>query len=220
MSIRVQIVACIVAFFLLGGYLMWSHGVISKAVSPTVAWTVGDGKAARQYDELAPETPVHLTVEWKQPMYWYVASWSTTDGTLALFPSPWLMTDATNPLHGRVELPGHREGKTLTWPVRGGVPGVTVYMVVAAAKPVAELDALFLRMRQASNTTFPDKQMVITGPKDKPLAEVPPAAKIPHPLLQAAADIDAVDPDGPMQAAAGHPGVFLASWKLAGTQKK
>jgi len=181
---------------------------------PECTLLLGTAKqAAEAFAEAAPETEVRVELHAPEALHAYVASWSDTDGTLALFPTPWLQTSMKEPLPaGTNLLPGNNAGKELCWPVPP-VPGLTHVLVVASRAAQPDLEAAFAVLRQASNTTFPDGRMVITAPRDHHMSDVPARNRIAHPLLAQAA---AVNGGGrtPMRAVAGRDGVWVASFQL------
>lgn len=183
--------------------------------APVCALLLGPERTpARPFAETAAGTPARVEVRWHEPLHVWVASWSATDGTLALFPSPWLRTAATNPLPaGTATLPGRDGERDLDWPTRP-VPGVTHYLVVASSAPLPELDQTFTRLRQASNTTFPDGSLVITAPKDRTLSDVPPRERMAHPLLEQAGAETGAGGHTTMREVADRPGVWLASFQV------
>ena len=184
-------------------------------------WRTGSGTEIHQginFDKLAPESPVRLSVHTQEPLHLYVWSQSLEDGTLLLFPSPKLQSDRKNPLPtGQSVLPGSIDGKDLAWTSRVGIVAVTTFVAFASREALPELDALVPKVRQWSNTVFPDHSMLVT--KTTEGQEVLGKSGSPGwaaPLLQQAADQlrQQTEPNGPMQPLAGRPGVWVSSWKV------
>lgn len=182
---------------------------------PECALLLGeDQHPAPPFAEATPDTPVRLQVRAAEALHVWVASWSGTDGTLALFPTPWLQTSVKNPLpSGTNLLPGRHGDKELAWPVRP-VPGVTHYLAVASRASLPDLDATFAILRQVSNTTLPDGSMVVTAPKGRTLDDVPAREKIAGPLLELAASVTGASGRTPMRPVPGREGVWVASFQL------
>ena len=115
-------------------------------------WRTGSGTEIRQginFDKLAPESPVRLSVHTQEPLHLYVWSQSLEDGTLLLFPSPKLQSDRKNPLPvGQSVLPGSIDGKDLAWTSRAGIAAVTTFVAFASREPLSELDALVRALRE------------------------------------------------------------------------
>ncbi|MBL8754284.1 MAG: hypothetical protein JNK15_13360 [Planctomycetes bacterium] len=182
-------------------------------------WRTGRGtdvKQGRNWDELPPETPVRLSVHTPEPRFVYVFSHSDTDGTVVLFPSPELKTDLTQPLQaGQSVLPGTHAGKELAWTTRTQVLPSTTFLVVAAQKPVPELEALLPKLRRWTNSALPSGEMSLTNPKSgEPAAG--PRTPLPDPLLQRAADLSLTTElvNGPLTADPSHAGVWIGSWRV------
>lgn len=182
--------------------------------SPWYRWVIGDGGDKRNYQEVAADTEVRLELALRSPAYVYVASHNGTDGTIALFPSPWLDTDLGNPLPpGTHVLPGRFEGTGLAWPVRATL-GATDYLAVVSDEPVAELEDLFESARQISNTTFPDHRMVVTAPRGRSMDDVPRRASIPGKLLPAAGAIAVESLAGALRPWGEDESILLTSMKV------
>ena len=188
---------------------------------PACTWRVGTGDGARQArmaDELAPETAIRLSCWCDEPRYYYVFSHSAEDGTLLLWPSPLLQSDLPQPLPaGANVLPGRSQGNDLSWTSRTGIRATTTFVVVAARERIAELDELTTRVRQWSNTVFPDHSMQVTKPKPTGAAELagaPGTATFPSPLLQRAAARNPVETmaNGPLQPDGTLDGVWTGLW--------
>lgn len=185
---------------------------------PSCAWRVGTGSDARPgrpYDELAADTAVHCGIACDAPLYVYVVSHSADDGTLLWFPSPMLRQDLQNPLPaGRNRVPGRKDGRELHFAQRP-VIGATTWIALASRQPLAGLDDLLPKLRQASNTTFTDGTVVISNPLDGTPPIGGPRSPLPHPLLQQAADRTITEDltSGPMHAAEGPAGVWFAAFR-------
>jgi hypothetical protein len=145
-----------------------------------------------------------------------VFSRSAEDGTLLLWPSPHLQSDLPQPLPaGTNVLPGRLSGNDLAWTSRTGIHAATTFVVVAARERVDELEALLPRVRQWSNTVFPDHSMQVTKPAAG--ADVVGEAgsmELPSPLLQRTAERDRGNtlPNGPLRPDAVLPGVWTGTW--------
>ena len=112
-------------------------------------------------------------------------------------------------------LPGRLAGNDLTWNTRAGIHASTTFVVVAARERVDELEALLPRVRQWSNTVFPDRSMQVTKPGVGVEVLGPPgSAEFPSPLLQRTAERDRGNtlPNGPLQPDAQLPGVWTGTW--------
>ncbi len=209
---RVPVAMTMLVLATIAGAAVWAS---TRPSVPACALLLGkDRTAAAAFAECAAETPVRLAIRHDAPLHVWVASWSETDGTLALFPSPWLRTDACNPLPaGERVLPGRDGERDLAWTQRP-VPGVTHYLIAASLEPQPDLAGTFARLRQASNTTFPDGSMVITAPKEHSLSDVPPRQKIADPLLQRAADEVGQSGMTAMRPVPDRPGLWVASFQV------
>jgi hypothetical protein len=214
MNLRLQFAAITVAFAAVAAVMLWNSGPSTEA--PVLAWKLGaDGAAPQQFAVASAEAPLALRVQSRSDVHVYVASFSATDGTLALFPTPMLVSDAQNPLTaGEHLLPGKKGEQSLTWPVRGGVPGATDYVAVASKKALPELAAVLAKCRYFSNTTLPDGSLLFTYPKDVPAKDAAGKAALPHPLLVEAQKLAPVNPNGAMTAAKDQPDVWLTCFKL------
>jgi hypothetical protein len=220
MNLRLQFAAITVAFAAVAAVLLWNTAPSTEA--PVLAWKLGeDGAEPQQYAVVSAEAPLRLQVHSRSDVHVYVASFSATDGTLTLFPTPMLVSDAQNPLTaGEHLLPGKKGDQSLAWPVRGGVPGATEYVVVASKQALPELAAVLAKCRYFSNTTLPDGSLLFTYPKDVPAKDAAGKAALPHPLLLEAQKLAPVTPNGAMTAAKDHPDVWLACFKLAQVTSK
>jgi hypothetical protein len=215
MKLRLQFAAITVAFAAMATVLLWNAAPSTEA--PVLTWKLGaDGAEPQQYAVTSGDSPLHLHVHSRSDVNVYVASFNGTDGTLALFPTPMLATDAQNPLTaGEHLLPGKNGDQAVAWPVRSGVPGATDYVVVASKQPIAELAAALAKCRYFSNTTFPDHSAVFTNPKDVAAKDVAGKTALPHPLLTEAQALKTDTSGGTMMLAKGHTDVWLACFKLA-----
>jgi hypothetical protein len=161
--------------------------------------------------------PIRLALRCDEPRFVYVFSHSTEDGTLLLFPSPNVRSEAVQPLAaGHAVLPGTRDGKELTWTSRHQILATTTFVVVAAKERVAELEALLPRLRRWSNTTMTDGSMQVTDPAEGTERAAGPRTALPEPLLQRAAEISltATLVNGPLQPDSQHEGVWIGSWRI------
>ncbi|MEO6596362.1 MAG: hypothetical protein ABIP94_16555 [Planctomycetota bacterium] len=190
-------------------------------VTPAATWRVGSGSDMRQgsnYDNLAAETSIQLSIHNDEPRFVYVFSHSIEDGTLLLWPSPPLESDLPQPLPpGTHVLPGRLADKELTWTTRSGIHSVTTFVVVAARDKVDELEGLLPRLRRWTNRVFPDRSMLVTVPLgETQIIGEGRTLKFPSPLLQRAADLAITEsmPNGPMSPDGSLPGVWLTSWKV------
>lgn len=187
---------------------------------PAATWRIGTGTDVRQgrnYDELPAESPIRLSFHCDEARYVYVFSHSTEDGTLLLFPSPDLRGDVPNPVPaGGAVLPGSHDDKELAWTNRAQILATTTFIVVAAAGPVAELEALLPKLRRFSNTVLPDGSMQVTNPRDPSLLIGKPREPLPSALLQRAADasLDETLVNGPLRADAANAHVWIGSWRV------
>lgn len=213
--------------WLLPGIVLLAAGVIwyrDEPTPPAATWRIGAGTDIRQgsnFDELAPESPIRLSLHLERPTYVYVFSHSREDGTLLMWPNAALRCDLTQPLAaGHSVLPGHHSGKELAWTTRTGIRAGTAFVVVAATEPVAELEQLLPRLRHWSNTVFPDGSMQVTNPGSTEVEGPPLSPAFPSPLLQRAAEPDptAVLPNGPLAADA-LPGVFTGCFRTVEKKK-
>jgi hypothetical protein len=203
------------------GVALWRG---TPATAPACTWRTGTGTEVVQgqnFDKLAPEAPVRLSVHTDTPQHLYVWSHSAEDGTLLLFPSPKLQTDRKNPLPaGQSVLPGSFEGKELAWTTRSGILATTTYIAFASTEPLPELDQLAAKVRQWSNAVFADRSMQVTKPAEGQDVLGKPREGWADPLLQTAADQlrDQTEPNGPMQPLRDRPGVWISSWKVLQTR--
>ena len=140
----------------------------ASTTTTAATWRVGpidDFQQARNYHELAPESPLRLSLSCDEERHVYVFSHSAEDGTLLLFPSPDLAGSPNNRLPAcRAVLPGEHDGDALAWTTRAEIRATTSYVVVASARPLQELESLLPRLRRWSNQVLPDGSMQVTGP--------------------------------------------------------
>ncbi len=185
----------------------------SAGPGTVVEWRV-DGKPAVAYQKVKPEQEVDLIVDVPTgaAQHVYVAAWHPHMGLTALWPSPWLSTDAPQvAAPGTTTLPGMREETRLRWPVPAW-HGVVDWLVVTSPKPIPELEQLFAASRQASNTTFPTQtKILMTGPKNAPDVE---QAQGLTSLLTEAARTAPVAPRHPVKSWTKDPDVGISTWKL------
>jgi hypothetical protein len=209
---KIPMALAVLAIASLAGAVLFSP---QRSEVPECTLLLGPAKqAAEAFAEAAPETEVRVELRVPEALHAYVASWSETDGTLALLPTPWLQTSVKEPLpSGSNLLPGQSAGKELAWLVPP-VPGLTHVLVVASRTALPDLEATFAVLRQASNTTFPDGRMVITAPRDHHMSDVPARNRIAHPLLEQAAAVTGMGGRTPMRAVAGRDGVWVTSFQL------
>jgi hypothetical protein len=214
------------ALALAAAIVIWKSGDTAANPTPAATWRVGLGTEIRQgrnYDELAPESPVRLSFACSEPRHVYVFSHSVEDGTLLLFPSAALKGGLANPLPaGNSVLPGTADDKELAWTTRSGIRGVTTFVAIASRGPVDELEALLGNVRFWSNSIFTDGRMEVTKAKEGVDVLGPPrSAAFPSPLLQRAAERAITEslPNGPMQPDGALPGVWLTSWKVVEKKK-
>lgn len=215
MNLRLQFAAITVAFAAVATVLLWN--VAPSTDAPVLTWKLGaDGAEPQQYAVASADSPLRLHVLSRSDVNVYVASFNATDGTLALFPTPMLSSDAANPLTaGEHLLPGKRGDQSIAWPVRSGVPGATDYVVVASKQALPELAAVLAKCRYFSNTTLPDGSLVFPYPKDVPAKDAAGKTALPHALLTEAQALKADTSGGEMTPAKGRTDVWLACFKLA-----
>ena len=212
-----SIVVLVVAA-LLGLYL----NLTATGNAPVCIWHVGVEENTEAFTQVRPGTPLSLHVDLPFAAHVYVASHNPADGTIALFPSPWLRTEANNPLSaGSHQLPGTIDGRELRWPAPLE-SGPTSYMVVLSVEPIGELDELFEKIRQIGNMAFTDGSFNVSAPKEGGMAVVPPHNPIPGPILQAAADsLTSLEQNGPMVPWLGDPQlgedprIYLSTFRIA-----
>lgn len=201
---------------LVAGAIWWRR----EPTAPAATWRIGTGTEIRQgrnFDELAPDSPIRLSMHVQQPTHVYVFSHSREDGTIVLWPPAALQSDVPPQLPaGQSVLPGSHGGKELAWTTRSGIRAGTTFVVVAAASPVPELERLLPRLRFWSNTVFPDGAMLVSKPPGVDVDGAPLSATFPSPLLQRAAAQDATEllPNGPLRPDPELPGVFTGSWHI------
>lgn len=204
-------------------YYVWQRTPAAPTASNAPAactWRSGSGTEVHQgvnFDKLAANTPLQLSVHCQQPLHFQVWSLSAEDGTLLMFPSPKLQTGTRNPLPiGQTVLPGSLDGKEMQWNTREGIVAATTFVAIASTEPLPELDELAPKVRQWSNTIFPDHSMQVTKTAEGQDVLGKPRADWPATLLQqAAAQLrEQTEPNGPMQPMANRPGVWISSWKV------
>lgn len=200
-------------------FAIWKYSPAAPH-APACTWRTGTGTAIQQganFDKLAPESPVRLSVHHDAPLHLYVFSHSTEDGTLLLFPSPKVQSDCRNPLPaGQTVLPGSFDGKELAWTTRSGILAGTTFLAIASREPLAELDALLPVVRQWSNSVFPDRSMQVTNPGAGADLLGKPRSGWPEPMLQRASEAlrERTDPNGPMLELAGRDSAWASAWNV------
>lgn len=220
MNARLFVLPVLVA---ISAFAYWKYGGTPEQ-TPACTWRTGTDTAVHQganFDKLPPETPVRLSLHSPEPVHVYVFSLSAEDGTLLLYPSPKVQCDLKNPLQkGQSVLPGRIDGKDLAWTTRTGIQAATVFVAFASREPLAELDGLVPKVRQWSNTVFPDHSMQVTLPKEGADVLGKAHADWPAPLLQLAAVQlrEQTEPNGAMTPLRDHPGVWISSWKALQTR--
>src|SRR5690606_5543209 len=130
-----------------------------------------------------------LSFSCSEPRHVYVFSHSAEDGTLLLFPRPDINGSKANPLAaGNTVLPGKLDEQELAWTTRAEILATTTYVVVAAAQPIGELEALLPSLRRWTNTAMPSKSMQVTNPATGIEVQGKPRNDWPSALLKRAAD--------------------------------
>lgn len=159
---------------------------------PAATWRVsvgGEYRQARNYDELDEETPVRLSFSCSEARHVYVFSHSAVDGVLLLFPSPELKSDLSNPLPaGQNTLPGKLADEDVTWTTRADVIGLTTYVAIAAARPIADLEQLATHVRRWTNSVLANKSLQITNPPTGIEVLGKPGTDWPNAILKRAAE--------------------------------
>lgn len=199
--------------------IIWISTKATARGVPACTWRIGkdtDVRQGRMFDEVAPESPLSLSCWCDEARYFYVFSHSNEDGTLLLWPSPLLQSDQVQPLDaGSHVLPGRLGGNDQFWTSRTGIRAVTTYVAVAARERVDELEALMPKVRQWSNSVFPDHPLLVTQPKvGMDVAGPAGSTNFPAGVLARAAsrDLGAALANGPMQPDSALPGVWTATW--------
>ncbi len=199
--------------------IIWTATKATSGGVPACTWRIGKGTDVRQgrmFDEVAPESALSVSYWCDEPRFVYVFSHSSEDGTLLLWPSPLLQSDKAQPLPaGSHVLPGRFEGNDQYWTSRSGIHAVTTFVAVAARERVEELEALAPKVRQWSNSVFPDHTMLVTQPKvGMDVAGPPGSANFPAGVLARAASRDhgTTLANGPMHPDSALPAVWTATW--------
>lgn len=190
-------------------------------ITPAATFRHGNGgelRAARNYEDLAGETPFLLDVYGAVGTHWYVLSHNVVDGTIVLWPSRDLRSDLAQPLAvERANLPGRIDGRELRWTTRSELRGTTTVLVLASATPIAELEAALPKLRRWTNSVLTDRTMLVTKPNvgEEPLGP-PLSGEFPLPMLRSAAQatITSDQPNGPLVPLAGHPGIWCTAWRF------
>jgi hypothetical protein len=215
MNVRIVLVPAVVALCAAGILFATRDDNV-----PAATWRTGTGadvKQGRNYDELAPETPVQLSFTCGRSRYVWVFSHSDTDGTLLLFPSPDVKSNRVQPLPpGQSTLPGKRDDKELAWTTRADVVPTTTFLVVAAAEPIPELQALMPKLRRWTNSALTSQAMSVTNPATGTELAGGPRQPLPEPLLQRAADLSltATLINGPLTPDSQRANTWLGSWRV------
>jgi hypothetical protein len=118
-------------------------------------------------------------------------------------------------------LPGKHDGKELAWTTRSEILATTTYVIVAAAEPVPELEALLPRLRRWTSSVLTSAAMLVTLPGNLEPSDLAGAPRQgwPVPLLQTAADrfVTATVVNGPLEPVAERPGVWASAWRVKET---
>ena len=200
--------------------LWYTIGPPAAKATPAATWRVGppdDFRQARNYDELAPDTPLRLSFTASEARHVYVMSNSAEDGTLLMFPSPVIAGSPSNPLPpGRTVLPGEHDGAAVAWTTRAEIRATTTYVVVASREPVAELEALLPRLRRWSNKVLPNGSMQVTNPDGEVELAGNPRGGWPAAVLSRAADRSLAETviNGPLHEDPRLDGVWTASFRV------
>lgn len=207
MNVRAIALPLIAAGIACGIWLMLpASDPMEPSPIPAATWRTGaetDFRQLRNYDELPQESLLRLSYSCTEPRHVYVFSYSDEDGTLLLFPSPEVKGSHSNPLPaGRCVLPGKLGDQTFSWTTRADILATTTYVVVAAKKPVAELESLLPHLRRWTNSVLPNQSMQVTNPANGTEVRGKPRTSWPSALLQRAADrcITETMVNGPMHA--------------------
>ncbi len=190
-------------------------GVAPGAPAATT-WLGGESRAPIEpVSQLPTEFPLRLDLELAEPMHVYVASHDLVRGTIAMFPSTALRSDAgMNPLPpGQHSLPGQHLGKQLAWHAGDGVGGTT-FVVIASREPLPELADALRACRQTGNAAFPHLPLLGTYAPEAGMEGTPSRSRFAHPLLEIAAAAALRGHDGPMTAVEGNEGVFASALRV------
>ena len=167
--------------------LVWAGLTMAAPVAPSITWYLDETPGIETFATVRPSIRLQVEIEHRQPLYVYVATHNPSQGAAALFPTPWLATVKENPLPGGSHrLPGTFGGIQLAWATPDVLAPVDL-LVLASEEPLAEVEQWFGRIRQASNSVFPDRRMVFSLPKDVSGADLPPRSTWPAPILAKAA---------------------------------
>ena len=201
MNVRIVALPLLAAAF--AAAVWWQTPAESR--SPAATWRVGPVDAfaqARNYVDLPKESPVRLSFSCWEPRYVYVFSQSAEDGTLLLFPTPDVEGSPANPLPpGRTVLPGELDDRPVAWTTRSQIRATTAYVVVAADRPLPELEALLPRLRRWSNRLLPNRAMRVTKPSGDVALLGAAGEGWPAAVLARAADrqLAAIEVNGPLR---------------------
>ena len=140
---------------------------------------------------------------------------SDVDGTVLLHPAPGLPAGIDQPLPPPAAwLPGTANDVGRVWATPADA---ATFVVVAAAGPVPELEALLPKLRRAGSAATADAAPPAAPPADgAAVVAGAPGAPLPSPLLQRAADLarTATMSNGPLTPDTVLAGVWVGSWRV------
>jgi hypothetical protein len=197
----------------------WSNQHASAVVTtPAASWCLGAGPGyalGRPGDELAAGTPFRLRVQCGEPRHVYVVRHGDVDGTVLLHPAPGLPAGIDQPLPPPAAwLPGTANDVGRVWATPADA---ATFVVVAAAGPVPELEALLPKLRRAGSAATADAAPPAAPPADgAAVVAGAPGAPLPSPLRQRAADLarTATMSNGPLTPDTVLAGVWVGSWRV------
>lgn len=197
----------------------WSnHRAGAPTAIPAASWCLGAGPGytlGRPGDELAAGTPLRLRVQCGEPRHVYVVRHGEVDGTALLHPAPGLPGGVDQPMPPPAAwLPGPANGLDRVWATPADA---ATFVVVAAADPVAELEALLPKLRRARSAATADAPPPAAPPADgAAVVAGAPGAPLPSPLLQRAAELarKATMSNGPLTPDTVLAGVWVGSWRV------
>jgi hypothetical protein len=197
----------------------WSnHRAGAPTAIPAASWCLGAGPGytlGRPGDELAAGTPLRLRVQCGEPRHVYVVRHGEVDGTALLHPAPGLPGGVDQPMPPPAAwLPGPANGLDRVWATPADA---ATFVVVAAADPVAELEALLPKLRRARSAATADAPPPAAPPADgAAVVAGAPGAPLPSPLLQRAAELarTATMSNGPLTPDTVLAGVWVGSWRV------
>jgi len=207
---RFRAIATIAGGITIAAGTIWMLGLKQ---APQAHWTFDGQVLTQQFADVAAGARCTLDVQVDRSFHAYVFSHNPTEGTACLFPSPWLKSDQHNPIAaGRHQLPGSTDDQAVTWPGPSAL-GATDLVVLLSNEPVAELDRVIQKVRQASNQVFPDSATaVLSLPRDTSVDALAPRGAWPAQMLvEAAAQ---VADEGQLLPLDGHPGIWCGAWKV------